>query len=93
MHTLALGPAPLRLWVCILGKPLVPMLQLASYSIILLLYYNYVTSGVSTVGPSRTWALPSMSSSLPIIVDFSQAKQLAFGKSLKTDRYTVIEYI
>ena len=32
-----------------------------------------------------------MSSALPIIADFSQAKQLGFGKSLKADQYTLIE--
>ena len=32
-----------------------------------------------------------MPSALPIIAGFSQAKQLAFGKSLKADRYTLIE--
>ena len=37
------------------------------------------------------WVLPSMPSSLPIIADLSQGKQLAFGKSLRADRYTLIE--
>ena len=35
--------------------------------------------------------LPSMPSALPIIADFSQAIQLAFCKSLKANRYTLIK--
>ena len=49
------------------------------------------SSGVSTAGPIRAWALPSMPSALPIIADFSQTEHLAFGRSLKADRYTLIE--
>ena len=32
-----------------------------------------------------------MPSALPIIAGFSQTEHLAFGKSLKVDRYTLIE--